>query len=447
MNITKELSRFVTDTGFEDLQADLIDAVKKAFLDFVGVTIAARKDPVALAFLAYVRRTDGAEEASILGYDAKTSMLNAALVNGVMSHILDYDDAHSVVRTHPSSPLIPAILAAGEHEDVTGKELITAYAVGYEVSVRLGYAFGKKWYEKGWHATPVLGRFGAAAGASKILHLNPKQVFTAFVLSAMQAGGTRDVFGTMGKPFNSGKASMDGLFSALLAREGFLIERDILSREDSYFPHLFSEEFEPRYLTEDVGYRFHLLETSFKPHAACLLIHPAIDGVLALRDKIPGPEYVDRINIEVAPLALKVTGTRTAEDPLQAKFSMPISCAIALVYGRATESFFSQSTVSDPSVTRIAERIEILPNEKMTEDEASISILLKNGEIFCTRITHPRGSPENPMTLREIVHKTEDLLSGHMKEETIRRLIDTLLHLEDLKSTVELIRICCENPC
>jgi 2-methylcitrate dehydratase PrpD len=146
-------------------------------------------------------------------------------------HVLDYDDAHSGPRTHPSASLIPALLSVAEHSGLPGASRITAFVLGFEITIRVGLALERKYYDAGWHPTSVLRRFGAAAGVGKLLNLDVRQLCSAFGLAATQAGGLRDVFGTMGKPFHAGKAAMDGALSALLAQKGFRVPEDILNEK------------------------------------------------------------------------------------------------------------------------------------------------------------------------------------------------------------------------
>lgn len=180
-----------------------------------------------------VEEMGGRKQASILGHGIKTNVLNAALVNGTMSHVLDYDDAHSGTRSHPSAPLIPALLSVCEYKGGSGDELVTAFITGFEVSTRIGLALGNAYYDSGWHATSILGRFGAAAGVGKLLNLDAKQLANAFALAGTQAGGLRRVFGTMGKPFHAGKAAMDGMLSALLS-QGFYSPEGYSRRETEF---------------------------------------------------------------------------------------------------------------------------------------------------------------------------------------------------------------------
>ncbi|OPY68033.1 MAG: 2-methylcitrate dehydratase [Syntrophorhabdaceae bacterium PtaU1.Bin034] len=443
MGHTEQLARFISDCTYAGLPHDVVAATKRCFLDWIGVTLGATGDEAVKILLGIVRDHGGKRQASIFGSRVKTSMLQAALVNGTMSHALDYDDAHNIIRTHPSAPLVPALFAAAEHLRLSGKELITAFVAGYETTVRVGYALGKEYYERGWHATSVLGRLGAAAGTARLFRLPPDKTAVALGLAATQAGGVRDVFGTMGKAFHAGKAAADGLFGALLAREGFTTAGDMLD-EKSGFSQVFSREYSPESIVKGLGVEYALGEVNFKPYAACLLVHPVIDAVLAIRDSHhPDHGQVEKIDIRVAPLNLRVTGDSDPQTAFQAKFSLPMAAAMALVFGDANDSLFTTSVVHDPSVRAVMGKVRAASDESMAENEAVVSVVMNDGQQYSSHITAPKGNPGNPMTFVELASKARDLSTKVLAPEVAERVIDTVASLEKLENTAKLVRLCC----
>ncbi|MBP6940904.1 MAG: MmgE/PrpD family protein [Syntrophorhabdaceae bacterium] len=439
---TEDLSRFVSQCGSTPLTQEVVDGAKRCFLDWIGVTIGAATESPVMILLDVVLGLGGKKQASILGHRIKTSMVYAALVNGTMSHTLDYDDAHSVIRTHPSAPLIPALLALAEHYELSGMELINAFAAGYETTVRMGYALGKEYYERGWHSTSVLGRLGAAAGAARLLRLEPEKTAAALGLAATQAGGVRDVFGTMGKPFHAGKAAMDGLLAALLAKEGFTAPVDMLDKERG-FPRVFTSEYQPEWITGGLGKEYRLGEVNFKPYAACLLVHPVVDAMLAIRrDQGPRPGEIEKIDIRVAPLNLKVTGKWDPRTEFEAKFSLPAAAALALIYGNVNNSLFTDSVVHDPLVRAIMDKVKATVDASMAETEAVVNVLTKDGQRYTSHVTSPKGDPENPMSFSELEAKVRDLTEKALSRNAINSMIGMVAALEKLENTAELIRLC-----
>jgi 2-methylcitrate dehydratase PrpD len=386
----------------------------------------------------------GKKQASVLGYGFKTTILNVALINGMMSHVLDYDDAHSESRSHPSAPLLPALLSIAEYRKLKGKDLITAFVIGFEVSTRIGLALGKTYYERGWHATSVLGRFGSAVGVGKLLRLNQKQLTHAIGLAATQAGGLRRVFGTMGKPFHAGKASMDGMLSALLALRGLDVPEDLLDGK-SGFLELFSREYDPAQITQGLGKDLQIQQNSFKPYAACLLIHPAIDGLIWMRGK-NGLELdsVEQIDLEVSPLCLTVTDKKDPKNGLEGKFSLYFCAALALLEGKVRESQFTPKKMHDHHIRDLMKKIRVSGNDSLKESEVNVVIQLKNGARLNRTVSTPRGDPRNPLSFDDIEEKfkdlTQTLLPGHQRDKIIH-IVKNLDRMENPSTLLKLCRV------
>ena len=440
---TRALVDFVVNTKFEDLPQGVIRASKRCFLDWVGVTVGGMKDPSVKILLDFIKETGGEAQASIMGYRIKTSVLHAALVNGTMAHALDFDDAHMGTRNHPSAPLIASLLALGEYKRSPGSQVLTAFVLGFEVATRMGLALGHGYYDGGWHATPVLGRFGVAAGVGKLLGLDGEKLSHAFGLAATQAGGLRISFGTMGKPFNSGKAGVDGALSAMLAERGFTACKEIFD-ESSGFGRMFSPQYDPNKMIRGLGKRYHLSEVSFKPYAACLAIHPMISGLISIRkEQSLDPESIEYINLRVAPICLSLGGNPNPRNGTEGKFSAYYCAALAVAKGRVGENLFTDELVHDPGMRDLMRRTRIRDRKSLEESEAFVEVALKNGSRFETHVTAPKGDPRNPLSLTEIVEKAKDLTRFLLPESRIEGAIALIRDLEKLENVGELVNLCC----
>jgi len=443
LNRTQVLSNFIFDSSIEDFTAEIIEASKKCLLDWIGVTLSGARDPSVRILIDLIEEMGGRRQATILGYGMKTNVLNAAFVNGTASHILDYDDAHEGTRSHPSAPLIPALLAISEYKNLSGSEFITAFVLGFEVSTRIGLTLGKSYYDLGWHATPILGRFGAAAGVGKLLKLNRDRLAIAFGLAATNVGGLRRVFGTMGKSFHAGKAAMDGMLSALLSQKGFTSPMDILDGEPSFFEMFFGEH-DPNGMIRGLGKDYQILKSSFKLYAACLLTHPAIDGLIWMRREFDFHSgSVEQIDLEVCPPCLAVTNNTNPKNALEGKFSIYFCAALAVEKGEVKESHFTQSLVDDDRIRGLMKKINVIRNESLGESEAHIRVKLKNGIERFHHVVAPKGDPRNPLSFEEIIKKFEDLNCTLLSRRRMNRMIDIIQNLEKLQNLSELIRLCC----
>jgi len=443
LNRTEALSNFIFESSIENFTEEVIEASKKCLLDWIGVTLSGARDPSIRILIDLIKEMGGRKQATILGYGMKTNVLNAAFVNGTASHILDYDDAHEDTRSHPSAPLIPALLSISEYKKLNGAEYITAFVLGLEVSTRVGLALGKSYYNLGWHTTPILGRFGAAAGVGKLLKLNRKQLAIGFGLAATNAGGLRKVFGTMAKSFHAGKAAMDGMLSALLSQRGFTAPEDVLDGE-SNFLEVFSREYDSDQMIQGLGKSYQVLRDSFKPHAACLLIHPVIDGIIGIGEKYGiDPDSVERIDLEVAPLCLTVSDNADPKNVLEGKFSIYFCVALALLERKVKESQFTQGMIQDDRIRGLMQKIKAIRNDSLKETQANLIVKLKNGIQYSYHVDAPKGDPRNPLSYAEILEKFEDLTRPLLSKRRMNRIIDVIRNLEKLQNISELIKLCC----
>lgn len=446
MKATRFLSKLVVETSFADFPEEVVERSKACLLDWLGATIGGMQEPSSAILLDLVREQGGEGQATVLGHGLKTTALNAALVNGTMSHALDYDDAHSETRNHTSAPLVSALLAVAEHRHLSGRDLITAYILGFEASTRIGLALGRKYYEKGWHTTSVLGRFGAAVGTGRLMGFNEGQVANALGLAATQSGGIRSVFGTMGKPFHAGKAAMDGLLAAMLSGRGFTGPQDVLDDHSEYV-NLFSSEYNPDLILSPIAKNYHIMSNTIKFHAACLLLHPVIDGLLAIRNRHrPDPEDIELIDLEVAPLCLAVNDNPGVDTGMQGKFSIFFCSALALARGSVGSQEFSRGALDDSQVRMLMRRVRVKADPALKETEAKVAVHASGNRVFGERVTFLKGGPRNPGTFDEIVEKFLDLSKGKIPEKNLREAVARVRELETVPDIAPLIGLCRRNP-
>jgi 2-methylcitrate dehydratase PrpD len=196
------LITYALNLSYEEIPDQVIAQAKRCFIDWVGAALGSYGEAVRSILMETIQELGGREQASIIGVPVKTSVYNAALVNGAMSHVLDYDDTHLAALLHPSVTVLPAVLAYGEWKGIDGKDFLLSYVIGVEFVTRISMAMGADHYDAGWHATATMGRFGAAAAISKLAGLKKKQFANALGLAGTQASGIRKVFGTMTKAFH-----------------------------------------------------------------------------------------------------------------------------------------------------------------------------------------------------------------------------------------------------
>ena len=302
---------------------------KQGILDTVGVTLAGAHDETTAVVASALRKTAAAGPALIFGSSDHVDVLNAALINGVASHALDFDDCSNSLGGHPSAPILPALWAIAPGS--SGKAFIAAYAAGVECETRFARAVNFHHYEKGWHPTATLGTFGSAAACGHLLTLSVEQLATALALAASMASGIKANFGTMTKPFHVGQTTRNGLLAALLAKEGMTANAGALEHPQGFFAvYNGAGTFKPERLLEHWGDPFDLVDPgiAFKRHPCCGSTHPAVDAMLHLREAHRlTPERVAKVESWTHPRRLAHTNRpnpterprRQVLDPIRAR--------------------------------------------------------------------------------------------------------------------------------
>ena len=269
MNIAKQIAQYTIGTKFSQIPQDVLEIGKLCLLDWLGVTIAGAKSDIGSVAKKYLSAFSNPGPATVIGFNKKCDLINAALINGMLSHALDFDDYHMSTILHTTAPTLPAILAIAEYMDSNGKDLLTAIVLSIDTTLRLGMAAGRVHYERGWHITSTIGRFGAVSGVASLLNLDLDTTVNALGIVGTSAGGLRNVFGTMSKPFHAGKAAIDGLMACFLAKKGLGSSSDIFDGKHGFFD-LFTENPDYNSLLNGLGEKFFLSEVCFKTYPAPL---------------------------------------------------------------------------------------------------------------------------------------------------------------------------------
>ncbi len=442
MEVTEKLARFAVETSYRSFPKPVVHQAKRCFLDLLGVALGGSQQPLGKILVKVAKDFGGKPQATILGHGLKTSVMNAALINGAMAHALDYDDTHIGSMGHPSAPVVPAVLAVAEWKGLSGKSALEAFLLGFEVETRIGMGLGPKHYDRGWHNTSTYGRFGAAVAAGKLLGLSLGEMKQAMGLAGTQAAGLRLVFGTMTKPFHPGKSAFDGVLSAILAQRGFTCAPNILEGKKGFVETLGDHsKLEP--MVKNLGKTYQVLKDTFKPYAACLLTHPTIDAIIDMRSKYDlRPEDVENIQCDVARFCLDSAGQVEPKTGLAGKFSTYYCAALALAEGVAGEDMFTDRKVLDPKMVALRKKVKARIVPRFKDTEAKVTITTKGGKKYSAFVDRPKGDPRNPPTDRELEDKFRSLAAFVLPQRKIDSLVKTIWRLEKVPNIRELIRLC-----
>jgi 2-methylcitrate dehydratase PrpD len=376
----------------------------------------------------------GPPQASILGRKERFDIMNAAFINGVSSHIFDFDDTHLKTIIHPGGPVVSAILAFAEYHAVSGKDFLNALVLGVETECRIGNAVYPDHYDRGWHITGTAGVFGSAAATGKLLGLNEQQMIWALGLAASQPVGLRESFGSMNKSFNPGRAANNGMTAAILASKNYTSSNEMIEAKRGW-ANTISTKQDYREITEGLGTRYETLLNTYKPFACGIVLHPAIDAAIQLRNQYKiTPEQVDHVDLRVNPLVLELTGKKTPNEGLEGKFSVYHAVAVAIVEGAAGEKQFSNRAVRDPVVVALRVRVIPIIDASIKPEQVELTIILKDGRKLHKRIEHAVGSTEVPMSDSALEAKFADLADGILPKAQIVRLMESCWEVEKLSS-------------
>jgi len=396
--ITALLAEFVTTHPSLGWPREVEHQAHRTFANWVGCAIGPSGEDAVEAALTAVHELQPAQQASLLGRAEKVDIASAALLNGISSHTWDFDDTHLKTIIHPAGPVAPAALALAEHLGLSGRELIDALVLGVEVSCRVGNAIYPDHYDRGWHITGTTGMLGSAAACARLLGLDAGRTQMALGLAASQPIGLREQFGTMTKPFHPGGAARVGLMSALMAKHGFTASKRALEAPRGLL-QVFSDKTDWREVTEGLGARWEIALNTYKPFACGIVIHPAIDGCVQLREQhgVHAAE-VAMLQLKVHPLVLELTGKKTPTDGLQSKFSVYHSCAVGLLYGRAGEHEYTDEVVNRAEVVALRAKVEAVVDESIDEAAAELLLTTTDGRVFRVHVEHALGSLKKPMS-------------------------------------------------
>lgn len=423
MDITRTLARFVVESRYEDIPQPIRHEASRALLNWLGCAIGSSHHETIECMLAALAPFAGPPQATLVGRGERIDILNAAFVNGVSSHVLDFDDTHAKA-IHPSAPVLPALLAYSEFQRISGADLVHAFVLGVEAEERIGLSVFPEHYAVGWHITGTAGVFGAAAAIGKLLDLNEQQMCWALGIAATQSSGLREMFGSMCKSFHPGRAAQNGMTAALLASRGFTSSERAIEAPRGW-ANVLSTKFDPAVITEGLGKSYELSQNMYKPYACGLVVHAAIDGCIQLSTEhdLKGDE-IERIDLTVNPIVLELTAKREPKDGLEGKFSVFHAAAAAIIKRLAGEPQFSDETVRSPDVVALRRRVEATADPALRKMEARVRIALRDGKVLERHVEHALGSVARPLSDADLEVKFRSLVEGILPKTQADRLIE-----------------------
>jgi 2-methylcitrate dehydratase PrpD len=437
-DVTRSIARYVIATRHDELPPAVRKEACRTLLNWVGCAVGGSRHQTLDAAIAALAPFSGPPQASVLGRRERMDILHASLMNGISSHVFDFDDTHLKTVIHPAGPVVSSLLALSELQPMSGTDFLTAMVLGIEVECRIGNAVYPAHYDRGWHITGTAGVFGAAAASGRVLGLSEQQMVWALGLAATQPVGLREMFGSMTKAFHPGRAAQNGLTAALLAARNFT-SSELGIEGKSGWANVLSTARNYAEITENHGKSYEILLNTYKPFACGVVIHPAIDACVQLRrEHTLTADQIARIDLRVHPLVLELTGKKAPQTGLESKFSVYFAAALAIVKGSAGTRDFSDDNARDPSIAALRDRVTATIDPAIKEDQVRATVTLKDGRTLETFVEHVVGSSERPMSDADLEAKFAGLANGVLPSAQARRLMDLCWKLESLPIAAEI---------
>jgi 2-methylcitrate dehydratase PrpD len=446
--LTRSIGRFIEDLTFDQIPAAAVAIVATGFTDCIACSIAGLDEPVVRIVRDALPTRKDSGEATLLTDATRASAPDAALLNAVAGHVLDYDDV--ALFGHPSVVMVPAILAEGEALGVTGRDAVCAYLAGYEVWSDLIGRDHHLHHTKGWHPTGIFGTLAAAAAGAKLRQLDAARASHAIGLAAAMAAGLTANFGAMAKALQAGRAAQNGLLAARLAAAGMTAAPDVLEQTPGLLQALSPHgevdlDREPTFGHDWTILRYGL---NLKCYPVVYYCQRALDALFTLLAEHPlRPEQIQRIHVLLSPTEVLILKQHRPQTALEAKFSMEFALTAAIVAGRVGLRELTDTFVQRPEVQALFPRVhfdttDVIDPDMLTRSHfTQVTVALTDGTILQSpQVFHARGSAQTPLTHEELWDKFRDCTSTRLSEIEARRVFDRLQDLEQVKSVAAVLR-------
>ena len=438
--VTAELADWIVGFDPSAIPAEVRQEGVRTFVNWVGCAVGGARHETADRALAAVSPFSGPRNATVLGRSERLDALYAALLNGITSHVLDYDDTHLKTIIHPAGPVASALLALSEIRPLSGRDLLTAMVIGVEVECRIGNAVYPDHYERGWHITGTAGVFGSAAAVGRAIGLDAQKMRWALGLAATQSSGLREMFGTMTKSFHPGRAAQNGMLAAFLAEAGFdSSERGI--EAPSGFANVMSDKQDYSEILEGLGMRWEAALNSYKPFACGIVIHPTIDGCLQIREEIgERVRDIEAVALTTHPLVLELTGKTAPKTGLEGKFSVYHAAACALLRGDGAPTAFTDEVVNLPEIIALRDKVTAKADPDCHAASVTIEVTFKDGPKLTKHVERAIGSREKPLTNAQLDTKFVNQAKLVIGEAQTRDLLALAWRIDELDEAAVVAR-------
>lgn len=454
MYLTEQFAEFIHDLKYEDLPPEIVSLAKERILDSVGAILAgganwAYREP-------FLDACDKMGEGDVPGFTTGKRtypLARALMIDTTFGHAVELDDGHKFAGAHAGTAVVPTALTIGALKGLSGKEVITAVVIGYDIVYRIAAAMAPAQIDKGFHPTSNDDTLGAAATAGRLMGLSKEELANALGLAGLYASGLMEatVTGQLSKCVMVGNSAASAMEAIYMAQNGMEGTVSVFEGKNGFF-HAKSSNVDVKAVGRGLGTEFLITDTYSKMYPTCRHAQPAIEGVLNLMEEYGfGPEQVDHIWVGTHEVACTLTGKiKAPADSGEAKFSAAYGIGVALYEKGFGVCHLNQEYTQDPRYLSMAERVTVewdhdVQSVYPTRRGAKVKVYLKDGRVLGTEVYDLKGSPNNPVGFGEIKNKFTANVGTLMPKEEMGRLIERIMKLETLDSPAEILEIVCRK--
>jgi 2-methylcitrate dehydratase PrpD len=457
--VSYKLSEFAYNLKLKDVPEEVVSKAKLCILDTLGIMMATYDLENVKRAVSVVKYLDGPPESTVIGHGLKVAAPNAVLANAAMAHSVDYDDTHLGSIAHQSCVVVPTALAMGEKVDASGKEVLESIIAAYEVTARIGLSAPGLFHARGFHTTSIVGVFGSALIAGKLMNLSIEQLVGALGNAGSMVSGLLQcmIEGSWIKAMHPALAAHSGIIASLLAKEGIQGPYQIFEGKFGMFnAYLKGDKFSLENVTKGLGETWETLNISIKPYPTCHATHAPIDIALEFRKKynikledIEECIYYlpkNSMNVAVEPYEEKIKPA----TPYVAKFSIPYVAVVAFKNGWVGLGDFTDEAIKDPEILKYTPKIKCVYDktyDKYIESGSGVmparaKIITKKGKVYEEEVINHKGTPNNPLTKEDVITKFTNNIKLSKYKEVGDKIIEKVLNMEkhSIKEIMEMLQ-------
>jgi 2-methylcitrate dehydratase PrpD len=436
-SVSAALGKLVARSGWADVAAHGHEA-KRSILNFFATALGSAHDPAVTTALNVLTPFNSSPTSAIVGRTERLDALGAAFVNAISANLLDYDDTHLDTIIHPTAPVAAPLLAIAEARGMSGRDVLTAFILGVEVECRIGNSVSPKHYSRGWHVTSTCGIFGAAAATAKLLGLSEVQIVHAIGIAASQSAGIVENLPSAAKNVSVGNAARNGLFSALLAQQGYAAAPRAIEGPLGW-ARAMGDQPDLVKLTGGLGESWEIAKNTYKPYPAGIVFHAVIDACLKLRRQLVGSiDDIESVTVQGSQLLLD-RGDRAVASERDARVSIHHSAACGLLLGAAGVREFSEAVVFDSAVVRFRQIVRAQLDAGLPDGAALVTVRTRSGKIFRETVMSARGSLADPLSDADIENKLRECIHIDGNSCDPGKVIEAVWRLEQLPDVAGLM--------